>query len=164
MNLTPAEVALQKKFGEIADGVRAKYDTPNLVKTDSKTTLEQFKIKNEERRAERSARFEKRLALEKFAQDGRNAQLKERLQRTFECPPSTITQDVFKVNLFERAPKFTQQAYSKKTVEKKRTTRRGEYKEPEIQRIFGNKTDTKKEYLSDDDKAAEAPENQFSLV
>ena len=141
---TEKQIDLQNKFAEIAESIKSTYAEKSGAKVQLKTTIEQLKEKNTARRAERAARFEARLTELKAAQQERNDKLKARLESEF-SPPELKKDDVF-----EKALAITKQAIEKRKVEtekrqEERNKTRRNYKEPMIQKVFGDMSTTKKE-------------------
>ena len=141
---TEKQIDLQNKFAEIAESIKSTYAGKSGTKIQLKTTMDQLKEKNVARRAERAARFEARLTELKAAQEERNAKLKERLVSEFSPP------ELKKDDIFEKALTVTKQAIEKRKVEtekrqEERKKTRKSYKEPMIQKIFGDMSTPKKE-------------------
>ena len=81
---------LTGKFNDIAAAIKADYDFTETAKAGDKDALrasmESFKAKNEQKRTERSNRFDERLAELKKGAEERSTKLKERLEKL--APPS----------------------------------------------------------------------------
>ena len=92
---TETQIALQKKFQEITANIKATY-TAKTEKVDIKAALEEMQKQNEEKRAERRAKFDAKLAEVKANQAIRSAKLRERLNAKINIPET-------KDNIFETA-------------------------------------------------------------
>ena len=96
------QTELKEKLSEMANVIKADYDwTDNKRKgnTDElKASIESFKAKNEQKRAERKDRFEERVAEKKKSLEERSAKLKERLDGLREkefAPPASSAGEIF---------------------------------------------------------------------
>jgi len=141
---TEKQIDLQNKFAEIAESIKATYAEKSGNKVQLKTTIEQLKEKNATRRVERAARFESRLTELKAAQEERNAKLKERLESEFN-PPALKKDDIFEkaLTVTKKAIEKRKEETEKRQEERKKT--RKIYKEPMIQKVFGDMSTPKKE-------------------
>ena len=135
VKLTLKQSELTSKFDDIANAIKAEYDFTETTKAGDKEALrasiESFKAKNEQKRTERSNRFDERLAELKKGQEERSNKLKERLEKL--APPAPATE-----NIFEKAAQFTNNSALKTQMKEsaKRSQQasrpKGEYKEKEI--------------------------------
>ena len=144
VNLNLKKSELTGKFNDIATAIKAEYDFTETTKAGDKDALrasmESFKAKNEQKRTERSNRFDERLAELKKGAEERSTKLKERLEKL--APPSPAQE-----NIFEKAAQSTNNSALKNQMKEsaKRSQQasgpKREYKEKEIQRVFGKKTE-----------------------
>ena len=134
VKLNPKQVELTAKFTDLATAIKADYDFTETKKTGDKDALrasmESFKAKNEQKRTERSTRFDERLAELKKGQKERSEKLRERLEKL--APPAPTQEDVFEKaakSTNNRALKTQMKASAKRSQE---AAAPREYKEKEI--------------------------------